>query len=71
MHAGILTALAPPLLPYMSNSCRHSGKADNIMQEVPTVVVDPMPESYFPHRDYVVLNRPYAVNGAGWGSAGR
>ena len=40
---------------------RHTGKPDNIMKEIPTVVVSPMPESFYPHMDYVVLNRPYAV----------
>ncbi|GAX76986.1 hypothetical protein CEUSTIGMA_g4433.t1 [Chlamydomonas eustigma] len=38
----------------------HSGSPDNIMEEIPTVVVDPMPPSLLKHDDYVVLNRPYA-----------
>ena len=49
---------------------RHSGKPDNIMDQIPTVVVDPMPASLLKHDDYVVLNRPYAVResrGAVWG----
>lgn len=33
------------------------------MEEIPTVVVDPMPASLLAHDDYVVLNRPYAVSG--------
>ena len=47
--------------------CRHSGKPDNIMDQIPTVVVDPMPASLLKHDDYVVLNRPYAVRGRGGG----
>ena len=31
------------------------------MDQIPTVVVDPMPASLLKHDDYVVLNRPYAV----------
>jgi hypothetical protein len=36
----------------------HSGKPDNVMDEIPTVVVDPLPEGE--DRGYVVLNRPWA-----------
>lgn len=39
----------------------HSGSPDNIMDEMPTVVVDLMPNSIINHDDYPVLNRPYAV----------
>eukprot|EP00798_Chlamydomonas_sp_ICE-L_P011655 gene11655-34364_t len=38
----------------------HGGEADNLMDEIPTVIVQPLPESVIPHLDYVVLNRPYA-----------
>eukprot|EP00884_Botryococcus_braunii_P011356 jgi/Botrbrau1/20220/Bobra.31_1s0017.1 len=36
----------------------HSGKADKLMEEIPTVVVDPLPPRA--HRGYVVLSRPFA-----------
>lgn len=36
----------------------HSGKPDNLMKEIPTFVVDPLPEGL--DRGYVVLNRPWA-----------
>eukprot|EP00270_Netrium_digitus_P013068 TRINITY_DN4309_c0_g1_i1.p1 TRINITY_DN4309_c0_g1~~TRINITY_DN4309_c0_g1_i1.p1 ORF type:complete len:411 (+),score=69.87 TRINITY_DN4309_c0_g1_i1:140-1234(+) len=36
----------------------HSGKPDNLMDEVPTFVVKPLPEGM--DRGYVVLNRPWA-----------
>ncbi|XWS52617.1 hypothetical protein CRYUN_Cryun11dG0086000 [Craigia yunnanensis] len=36
----------------------HSGKSDNLMEEIPTVVVDPLPEGL--DRGYIVLNRPWA-----------
>ncbi|XVF04850.1 hypothetical protein REPUB_Repub05bG0120800 [Reevesia pubescens] len=36
----------------------HSGKPDNLMEEIPTVVVDPLPEGL--DRGYIVLNRPWA-----------
>ncbi|KAI4302488.1 hypothetical protein MLD38_038225 [Melastoma candidum] len=36
----------------------HSGKPDNLMDEIPTMVVDPLPEGQ--DRGYVVLNRPWA-----------
>ncbi|XP_010544263.1 PREDICTED: uncharacterized protein LOC104816926 [Tarenaya hassleriana] len=36
----------------------HSGKDDNLMDEIPTVVVDPLPEGL--DRGYIVLNRPWA-----------
>lgn len=38
----------------------HSGKADDLMDEIPTVVVDPLPPSVSGNTTYVVLNRPYA-----------
>ncbi|KAM7262525.1 hypothetical protein ACFE04_000208 [Oxalis oulophora] len=36
----------------------HSGKADNLMDEIPTMVVDPLPKGM--DRGYIVLNRPWA-----------
>ncbi|KAE9620842.1 hypothetical protein Lal_00019718 [Lupinus albus] len=36
----------------------HSGQPDNLMDEIPTIVVDPLPEGQ--DRGYVVLNRPWA-----------
>lgn len=36
----------------------HSGKPDNFMEEIPTVVVDPLPDGE--DRGYIVLNRPWA-----------
>ncbi|BBN67539.1 hypothetical protein Prudu_107S001200, partial [Prunus dulcis] len=36
----------------------HSGTADNLMEEIPTVVVDPLPGDL--DRGYIVLNRPWA-----------
>ncbi|KAF5733640.1 hypothetical protein HS088_TW16G00080 [Tripterygium wilfordii] len=36
----------------------HSGNPDNLMDEIPTVVVDPLPAGM--DRGYVVLNRPWA-----------
>jgi len=38
----------------------HSGQADDLMDEIPTVVVDKLPESAMKNSNYVVLNRPYA-----------
>lgn len=38
----------------------HSGKADDLMDELPTIVVDPLPQDTVEHSWYVVLNRPYA-----------
>ena len=38
----------------------HSGKADDLMDEIPTMVVDPLPSDTVEHSWYVVLNRPYA-----------
>ncbi|PNH03274.1 putative cytochrome c-type heme lyase [Tetrabaena socialis] len=38
----------------------HSGKPDDLMDEVPTVVVDPLPPSVSKNTTYIVLNRPYA-----------
>jgi hypothetical protein len=35
-----------------------SGKADNLTDEIPTVVVDPLPPGV--DRGYPVLNRPFA-----------
>ncbi|GAB4823622.1 hypothetical protein N2152v2_010668 [Parachlorella kessleri] len=37
----------------------HSGQADELMGEIPTVVVNPLPPEH-PNHGYVVLNRPYA-----------
>ncbi|KAK1422805.1 hypothetical protein QVD17_18093 [Tagetes erecta] len=34
----------------------HSGRSDNLMDEIPTFVVDPLPSD----RGYIVLNRPWA-----------
>ncbi|GFY92267.1 hypothetical protein Acr_08g0006630 [Actinidia rufa] len=36
----------------------HSGSADNLMDEIPTFVVDPLPAGL--DRGYIVLNRPWA-----------
>eukprot|EP00850_Spirogloea_muscicola_P000096 SM000001S04498 [mRNA] locus=s1:490734:494099:- [translate_table: standard] len=36
----------------------HSGQADNMMEEIPTFVVDPLPPGM--DKGYVVLNRPWA-----------
>ncbi|KAI3790539.1 hypothetical protein L2E82_03649 [Cichorium intybus] len=36
----------------------HSGKPDNLMDEIPTFVVDPLPSGL--DRGYIVLNRPWA-----------
>ncbi|KAJ0103241.1 hypothetical protein Patl1_05332 [Pistacia atlantica] len=36
----------------------HSGNPDNLMHEIPTVVVDPLPAGL--DRGYIVLNRPWA-----------
>ncbi|XP_052876564.1 hydroxyproline O-arabinosyltransferase RDN2-like isoform X1 [Gossypium arboreum] len=36
----------------------HSGSPDNFMDEIPTIVVDPLPEGL--DRGYIVLNRPWA-----------
>lgn len=36
----------------------HSGAPDNLMEEIPTFVVDPLPEGM--DKGYVVLNRPWA-----------
>lgn len=38
----------------------HSGYADGLMAEVPTVVVDPLPPEV-PDGGYIVLHRPYAL----------
>lgn len=38
----------------------HSGAADDLMDEIPTIVVDPLPETTLKHTYYVVLNRPFA-----------
>ncbi|KAG2433123.1 hypothetical protein HYH02_012825 [Chlamydomonas schloesseri] len=35
----------------------HTGKPDDLMDEIPTVVVDPLPDR---NTTYIVLNRPYA-----------
>ncbi|XP_048140525.1 hydroxyproline O-arabinosyltransferase 3-like isoform X3 [Rhodamnia argentea] len=36
----------------------HSGNPDNLMDEIPTIVVDPLPAGL--DRGYIVLNRPWA-----------
>ncbi|KAH8976071.1 hypothetical protein BDL97_01G194900 [Sphagnum fallax] len=36
----------------------HSRKPDNVMDEIPTVIVDPLPEGQ--DQGYIVLNRPWA-----------
>ncbi|XP_052199874.1 hydroxyproline O-arabinosyltransferase PLENTY-like [Diospyros lotus] len=36
----------------------HSGSPDNLMEEIPTFVVDPLPDGL--DRGYIVLNRPWA-----------
>ncbi|KAK8516939.1 hypothetical protein V6N12_032139 [Hibiscus sabdariffa] len=36
----------------------HSGSPDNLMNEIPTVIVDPLPAGL--DRGYIVLNRPWA-----------
>jgi len=36
----------------------HSGKPDGLMDEIPTMVVDPLPEGK--DKGYIVLNRPWA-----------
>jgi hypothetical protein len=38
----------------------HSGEPDDLMDEVPTFVASPLPESVVAHDWYPVLNRPYA-----------
>ena len=38
----------------------HSGHADDLMDEIPTVVVDKLPDAMLKSSSYVVLNRPYA-----------
>ncbi|XP_039060970.1 hydroxyproline O-arabinosyltransferase RDN2-like [Hibiscus syriacus] len=40
------------------NRILHSGSPDNLMDEIPTVVVDPLPVGL--SRGYIVLNRPWA-----------
>jgi len=37
----------------------HSGEADDLMEEIPTTVVNPLQDK--DHKGYVVLNRPWAV----------
>ena len=40
----------------------HSGQPDDLMDEIPTVVVDPLPaEMEELMNGYVVLNRPYGI----------
>ncbi|KAL3613293.1 Hydroxyproline O-arabinosyltransferase 3 [Castilleja foliolosa] len=36
----------------------HSGSPDNLMDEIPTMIVDPLPDGL--DRGYIVLNRPWA-----------
>ena len=38
----------------------HSGKPDDLMDEIPSYVVNPLPPDKQDHKGYVVLNRPYA-----------
>jgi hydroxyproline O-arabinosyltransferase len=38
----------------------HSGKADDLMDEIPTFVADPLPKEKHNNGGYVVINRPYA-----------
>lgn len=38
----------------------HSGQPDDLMDEVPTFVAQPLPESVVAHDWYPVLNRPWA-----------
>ncbi|KDD75345.1 hypothetical protein H632_c731p1 [Helicosporidium sp. ATCC 50920] len=38
----------------------HSGEADDLMEEIPTYVAQPLPKEH-PNHGYVVLNRPYAL----------
>jgi hydroxyproline O-arabinosyltransferase len=38
----------------------HSGEPDDLMDEIPTIVVDPLPDRE--NKGYVVLNRPYAFS---------
>lgn len=40
----------------------HSGRADDLMKEMPTFVAQPLPPDKHDHKGYVVLNRPYAIN---------
>lgn len=37
----------------------HSGKADDLMEEIPSFVAEELPKEH-PHHGYIVLNRPYA-----------
>lgn len=38
----------------------HSGEADDLLDEIPSIVVDHLPQSVLKSSSYVVLNRPYA-----------
>lgn len=38
----------------------HSGLADDLMDEIPTFVAQPLPNEVVEHNAYPVLNRPYA-----------
>ena len=38
----------------------HSGQPDELVDEIPTMVVDPLPSDMVQHDWYIVLNRPYA-----------
>lgn len=38
----------------------HSGQPDDLMDEIPTFVAEPLPNSVVKHDSYPVLNRPYA-----------
>jgi hypothetical protein len=54
-------AADPALVGAMGGFTRilHSGKPDDLMDEIPTVIVDPLPKGIKDH-GYVVLHRPYA-----------
>mmetsp|Transcript_21179 Transcript_21179/g.63737 ORF Transcript_21179/g.63737 Transcript_21179/m.63737 type:complete len:583 (-) Transcript_21179:106-1854(-) len=39
----------------------HTGQADDLMNEIPTFVAQPLPKNKADHKGYVVLNRPYAI----------
>lgn len=43
----------------------HSGQADDLMEEMPTFVAQPLPRDKHDHKGYVVLNRPYAIKQVG------
>lgn len=49
----------------------HSGQEDDLVNEIPTYIADPLPNSVVEHEWYPVLNRPYAFMQVGvvneWG----